>query len=250
MELCNPSKIQKLGALIFGHCLNTLFREKRPFLYILETNTYIRERATYAKRDHAAIDEAASIIGDIAHNLQAALDHAYWKIVSPFIQIPKEKRAVQFPFTESAAKLEERAKKTFTLNVSPAFLKAVLDLKPHGEPDGNELLYLIHEIDIIDKHQAPIPTGSYTQINSETLRPQIPDLPAGIFTLTGRDLVRDVGWKYGKIDENDLGASISTERDIFTGGPHIFEKELDVPVDIVFSTGAQNKQRQNRCRDY
>ena len=64
--------------------LLSLFQRRKPFRYFLETNCKTGERATFAKRDDDVASNAAIIIGDIIHNLRAALDHAYWQCTEKF----------------------------------------------------------------------------------------------------------------------------------------------------------------------
>jgi hypothetical protein len=86
--------------------LNELFQKKRPFGYFVETNTQTGERATFAKRDRIVVSKAAVICGKIVHHLRSALDHAYWDIVSPFANTDQERKRVQFPFCQSAGRIE------------------------------------------------------------------------------------------------------------------------------------------------
>ena len=64
--------------------LNKLFREKRPFTYVLETNTKTGQKATFARRNEIVANDAAIIIGDVIHNLRASIDYAYWEATNAF----------------------------------------------------------------------------------------------------------------------------------------------------------------------
>jgi hypothetical protein len=211
--------------------LEELFVKNKPFSYVVETDINSGERATFAKSNEKIIIEAVNIAADVIHNLRAALDQAYWAIASPFVQSPNEQKALQFPFSETAAGLEQAVRNRKADKVSETFFKALVNLWPHGGIGGNELLYLIHKLDSIDKHRFPIPAGNYTKINSEMIRQQVPDFPArvsinGHFGMCRRDLV----WKTNPkaIPVKALG--------IHQGlGSSKFEKEIDVPVDIVFT---------------
>jgi len=220
--------------------LNKLFRERRPFTYVVETNTHTCQRATFAKKNKAVIDEAAILSGEIVHNLRSALDHAYWEIVAPFAAGKREEKKIQFPFCETAARLEETVKSRLADRVSPRFFKALVDLKPHGEAGGNELLYLVDELDILDKHRLLIPTGDYTRIPEASIRAQIPDFPTniGIDGAVFGNNRRDIGW--------DTSRHILSQIDLGMPRPptlNQFEKEIDVPVDIVFVIGKKRPSR-------
>lgn len=207
--------------------LTELIREQHPFSYVVETNTQTSERATFAKKNKTVVDRAALICGEIVHGLRAALDHAYWEIVSPLAETPSEQKIIQFPFCEFANKLDETLRLRLAHKVSQHFFDAILSCKPYAEQGGNEHLYLIHRMDIIDKHRLLIPTGDYTRLTSDIIRRQVPDFPSGLIDCGFGQNRRDVVWRSGSIKHLDIG---------FASPPttHIFEKKLDVPVEMVF----------------
>lgn len=211
--------------------LSDLLREERPFRYILETNTITRERATYAKKNEAVIDRASLIAGDAAHNIRTALDHAWWDIVSPHVDGERALKAVQFPFSETAARLKEAVANRLAKRVSDRFFEAAVNLKPHGEAGGNRLLYLIDQIDIPDKHRTLTPTADYTRVSSDMLRRQIPDAPGFFGQASFGGNRRDIAWPLGNIPKSALGQIVAPTY-------FMFEKELDVPVEIVFAVRA------------
>jgi hypothetical protein len=216
--------------------LNELFRVTRPFSYILETNTKTGERATYAKKNEALIDLAALICGDAIHNLRAALDHAYWDIVSPFAVTDRERRLVQFPFCKTEAGLDAAIKQRLANRVSEAFGQALRGLKPYEEAGGNETLYLVDELDIADKHRLLVPTGDYSVLSSDFMRRQVPDFPAGIGPMSFSQNVRHAVWRA-------FPPMTRQQRRAAKMPSAIFEKELDVPVQIVFSVPRSGNPR-------
>lgn len=220
--------------------LGRLVRERRPFTYVVETNTRTCERATFAKKNRPVVDEAAILCGEIVHNLRSALDHAYWEIVSQFATSKREEKNIQFPFCESATRVEEILKRRLADHVSTRFFEALVDLRPHGDPGGNELLYLVDELDILDKHRLLIPTGDYTRLSSKDLTSQIPDFPQNLKLIDSHfgSNHRDIGWRTPRyiLSQIDLGAPRPPTL-------HEFEKELDVPVGIVFTTGKDQLSR-------
>ncbi len=212
--------------------LNTLLREQRPFSYILQTDIITGDRFTRPERNEDVADEAAAIAGDAAHNIRSSLDHVYWSIVSPFAKTRREQRAVQSPFCEGPARLEEAVRSRLADRVSDRFFRAIMDLKPYSERGGNRLLYLIDFLDIPDKHQFLVPVADYTQITGDMMRRQIPDFPAGIGSMSFSQNRRgDVAWRSRNITPETLGEAIPPTT-------HMFKKKLDVPVEIVFSIGA------------
>lgn len=210
--------------------LNDLFRETPPFTYVLETNTATGERATFAKKDDLIVAEAETIIGDVIHNLRNALDHVYWDVVSPFATTPNEERRIQFPFCESKDRMNDAIKSRLADRVSSAFVQSVISLRPYGGPDGNEYLFMLYRFDALDKHRLPVPTGDYKSINFGLLREQVPDFPAFLMgTMHCGMNRRDVVWKsdLAKTRSGGLG-------DVSSPDGLIFEKKLDLPVEIIF----------------
>jgi len=210
--------------------LSELFRKKRPFTYVLERNLKTGQSSTFAKRNQSIANEAAVICGEIVHNLRSAIDHVFWDIVSPFAVDDREKRNIQFPFRETKEKFDETMEKGMAKRVSESFVRTLIDLKPYADNDGNKALYLIHHLNITDKHRLLIPTGNYTRLSSELMREQVPDFPAGLNNCAFGNTGRDVSWPTSKMNRHKRRAMKFPKSGIL-------EQELKVPVDIVFSGG-------------
>jgi hypothetical protein len=108
----------------------------------------------------SALDEIACCVGDAVHNLRSALDLLACEIVerSP----DGNPNNVHFPFWVTEAGLTsqvDNAPKGGAIrgkNFNRARQDAqdlMLALAPHGEPHGNALLWGLHRLDLIDKHQ-------------------------------------------------------------------------------------------------
>lgn len=227
-------KVHRASENIFE--LNELLSESRPFRYVIETNANTGQRTTRPKQNESVINAVALLCGDAIHNLRTALDHAYWEIVSP--HVPEGDRAsIQFPFSKTEARLDEAVKNRLAHRVSPKFFDAIIALKPHREPGGNELLYFIHEMDLLDKHRLLIPTGDYTQISGAIIRRQVPDFPMMLASISvGQNREGDVSWFIAPLDEEKRRALNVPESGIL-------EQELDIPVQIVFSVAPAGHQR-------
>jgi hypothetical protein len=92
-------------------------------------------------------------------------------------------------------------------------------------------------LDAVDKHKFPIPSGDYTRLNTASLRKEIPDFPTAFGgTLTFGSNRRDVRWRVSEIDRSALG-------DVVVPNTHLFEKKLNVPVDIVFKITPDGQAR-------
>jgi hypothetical protein len=95
----------------------------------------------------------SAIIGDAIHNLRAALDLMACELVRLNGQDDSD---VYFPFSASEA-VFDRAIKRCNMDRASAEAVAVLrSLKPYR--GGNEALRAVHDLDIMDKHRALIPT--------------------------------------------------------------------------------------------
>lgn len=211
--------------------LSQLLHEKRPFRYMVETDTQTNKRSTFAKKDEAVADQAALVAGDALHCLRTALDYAYWNKVSPLATTDRERKNVQFPFSETAARLDEAVANRLAKRVSQAFFDYLIALKPHGEPGGNAVPYLLHDRDAFEKHRDLVPTGDYTLLSSEMVRRQVPDFPPGITNCSFGQNNRGVRWTMPPGGAAALGLFGIPE----TGK---FEQEIDVPVDVVFHVGS------------
>lgn len=204
--------------------------EKRPFRYILETDAKAGRRSTFAERDEAVVDALVVRCGDAIQNLRSAIDHAYSAVVLPHAVSPREKRAVQFPFSETAARLDEACRNRLSHKVSPEFHAAILALKPHGEPGGNQLLYFMSAINNPDKHATLIPVGYYLEVVVGEMRKKIPDFLPGLSAdskISVAQSRRDFSWSCKPFTLNDW----VMQRVPASG---ILKQEINVAVDVSF----------------
>ena len=211
--------------------VNKVLSEERPFRYILETDAKTGRRSTYAERNEAVIDRLSLRSSDAVQNLRDAIDHAYSAVVGPFAKTTREERAIQFPFSETAARLQEAAHNRLAHRVSPEFRDAILALKPHGEPGGNKLLYFMSALNNPGKHAALIPIGYFVEMRvGEVRKRAIPDFCPGVTDDStfcfGQNRV-DVSWPGQRFSLNDW---------IINRVPAngILKQEVDIPVDVSF----------------
>lgn len=217
--------------------LSKTIRDEKPFTYILRTDCHAGKRVTLAKKNEPIVAKCAIIAGDAVHNLRSALDHAYHEVVDPFCTTDGHRKACQFPFSKTAAGLEEAIKQRLAHLAGDWLLQSLMALKPHSEPGGDEMLCLIHDLDIMDKHRLLIPAGEYKQITFAMLRTQVLDLPnIGGMGGFGNNRSGDIAWPLHK----NVYALIKDA--IPPSG--ILEQELNVPVQIVFNVGSGQTQRE------
>lgn len=219
------SKIERARELTSE--IGDLIIDSPPYTYCLETDTNSGQRATFAKININALDKVVVRCGEVFHNLRSALDQAYFESVS--LHIPESSYgALQFPFSKSEIILESTIKSRLAHRVNEDFFVAIQSVKPFAGDGGNVLLHLIHEVNIIDKHRLPIPTGNFTMISSEQLCSQIPDFPMGLTNCGFGQSRRDVVWKGKFFDVKTLG-------DIVVPTNNLYHKILNVPVGLNFS---------------
>ncbi len=218
------AKIAEASERIDG--LSEFIRERPPFRYMLETNTNTCERSTFAKQDKAVITAAAVKIGGVMHELRSAIDHGYWEVVSPFATTPREKKAIQFPFSETATRLDEAMANRLAPRVGADFVREIKGLKPYGDAGGNELLYFIHQANGADKHRFLTPVADYKSISSPMIRRQVPDFPPILTNVGFSGGFRDITWSSppGFISPPTLPG---------LPAPTKFEQEIDIPIDVV-----------------
>jgi hypothetical protein len=140
----------------------------------------------------------ALIIGDAIHNLRSALDQMVWEIVCPFNPNPEK---VQFPFCEKADRLESVIRNREIHLAGEKIIQAVRDAKPY--PCDNGELFLLHKLDIADKHKIII---GVTPLVS-------PDR----FKMPGIDPYSDLGVRMGQVsivpgDDGKIGETPYTSR--------------------------------------
>lgn len=113
--------------------------------------------------------EFSAIIGDAIHNLRTALDLLACELVR---SNGKSDKDVHFPFAESATALAEAIKKRNMDRANAAVVALLQTSAPYK--GGNEALRAIHDLDIMDKHQALIPRSDMIEA------PEVPGLESVI----------------------------------------------------------------------
>jgi hypothetical protein len=207
--------------------LAQMFKRSKPFGYYLETNFKTGERATFAKRNEEVANEAAIVIGDVLHNLRAAIDHAYWSCTERYANSDNERKKITFPITSTETALRDSVIPGLPSRVSQDFANALASLKPYRD-GGNLLLCAIHDLDVMDKHKLLVPTGNFTKINSAMIQKLVPDFPSGLIDCGAGNAYRDVGWRVKPM-------TWTQRRKAKIHPSNIMEQEIHVPVEIIIS---------------
>lgn len=111
--------------------------------------------------------ELSYVFGDIVHNLRTALDWLAIVVVEANEGNPK---GVYFPFSKDENGFDEALHKSNLRRAAAAVVDEVRNLKPYY--GGHDLLRMLHELDIIDKHRKIVSTvlGSIpTSVKIKTL---------------------------------------------------------------------------------
>ena len=205
--------------------LDQLLRRTRPFFLVLKTNTQTGERTLGCERNHPIVDRIAVVCGDAIHKLCSALDHAYWEIVSPHCRTDRELRAIQFPFTSNASRLDNAIRQRMGHRAGTGFYCAIRRLVPYGDLGGNLLLFLIHEFDVTDKHKLLLPAVDESTLTFQWLESIDANNPwkgwGGSMTLSEH---ADIKWINNSVPVDQLGTRV---------GHYEFKRMLDVPISVV-----------------
>jgi len=113
-------------------------------------------------------DDFGALVGDVVHNLRAALDLLAVELVRLNGGNVKD---VYFPFAESASALEKAIIDRRFHRASKASIAVVRSLQPYK--GGNRLLRALHDLDIQDKHRTLIPVVSIVSTSGITVGPAV-----------------------------------------------------------------------------
>lgn len=105
--------------------------------------------------------DIALVVGDVLHNLRAALDLAVWDSVIKAGGTPDHKTMLPFSKTKKGleSSVKNRLKKVASTDICDLIIN---DIRPY--PGGDDALYALHRLDIIDKHQLIIPALKATEV--------------------------------------------------------------------------------------
>jgi|GEM_PF-1779524 len=102
--------------------------------------------------------------GDAIHNLRTALDHAWVESFARLNLVPT--KWTRFPFPDGAQKLEDTLRGGKVDILAPKLFKWITDIKPYpGGNAGSDVLCVLHEADIMDKHKLILPVVAYTGLS-------------------------------------------------------------------------------------
>jgi hypothetical protein len=131
---------------------NDAFLDTEPYAFTTQINAQTGEQEFHAARDfQVAPDEIALIVGDVVHNLRAALDHLAFQLWLNSPLRTGSGRHVYYPIAESADKYKaEHMRKV--KGMTDDAIHAIGATEPYQGGKG-DALWVINELDIADKHR-------------------------------------------------------------------------------------------------
>jgi hypothetical protein len=131
------------------------FVASRPVKFNVETIENSGGRSFNFHMHMAPLSEnVGAIVGDVIHNLRAALDLTAAEMVRA---TGEDDKGVYFPFCENAEDLDGMIKRRNFDRAGADAVALLQTLKPYR--NGNVALRVIHDLDIHDKHRALIPSA-------------------------------------------------------------------------------------------
>ncbi|MCL4369267.1 MAG: hypothetical protein M1337_08930 [Actinobacteria bacterium] len=109
------------------------------------------------------LDLWSLIIGDVVHNARSALDHLAWQLAerhSP--DRPQPDRLTMFPIFDDERVYRRLGARRLRW-IEPRAAGIIEGLQPYKHADGSDLLLLLEELDVADKHKLLTTTTPFFQ---------------------------------------------------------------------------------------
>lgn len=134
------------------------FFNSNPYTINIRRNLKTGKHVFYAADVEDVPIHIAAIAGDVVHSLRSALDYIAYQLVYIGTAGQGLLWRAEFPIFDSAD--EYAAKKQGKIEgMRPEAIEAIDIIKPYK--DGNTQLWLVHKLNIIDKHRLLIAVSSY-----------------------------------------------------------------------------------------
>lgn len=138
------------------------FTRKNPFKVVIEGDAFQYDYIIRVKEEIP--EDISCYIGDVIHNLRAALDLLACDLVR---RAGGSTNGVYFPFASGPDELEAAIVKRKIGRAGEDIVSIIRTMKPYT--GGNKYLRAIHDLDIADKHLALIPVATYAGLNNFTI---------------------------------------------------------------------------------
>jgi hypothetical protein len=124
----------------------------KPHLFDSKDDLESGERSFYVRIvPDIPFDPISLLAGDALQNLRSTLDHLAFQIVGSPADITPEIRRISFPIGESPAHYKSLLSRREIQTLRPDAVEAIDALKPYK--GGDNTLWLLHSLNIIDKHR-------------------------------------------------------------------------------------------------
>jgi hypothetical protein len=132
----------------------TVFLESCPYSVAVKDDEESGKRVYYALNVGDVPSRISAIAGDAIHNLRSVLDHLAWHLVDVAGNTPTF--STGFPVSFNATKYPDE-RKVKVKGMRQDAIELIDALKPYK--GGNDEVWRLHRLDIIDKHRALIAAG-------------------------------------------------------------------------------------------
>jgi hypothetical protein len=174
----------------------------------IEKNTKTgHESVRYGLPDDDISIQIALVTGDAIHNLKTALDYAWREVLTKFVPAAVDNFA-KFPVRKSRDDLEG-ALNGRKINVAAPNLFALIVSSIKSYKGGNDSLWAIHQLDIIDKHRLLLPVMNYTALQSIELENDAGEIiKGGTWATTQSTFFADIPSGYHIKDKGQVAVTV------------------------------------------
>jgi hypothetical protein len=173
--------LTEIGAFLRGDPYKPIRHDKGEPGGLMEWTVEVREQPS---------PDIGLMAGDAIHNLRSALDHVMWELLERNDNTPTRKTG--FPIYDSPEKFKAEYPRKVQ-GASQAAVDLILAAKPYK--GGNEPLWWLHELDVIDKHRVLLAVGSAARYDGFHLaidHPAFPFKPHTVMPFSAAGLGRPI----------------------------------------------------------
>ena len=158
-ERLDSIRVKALRAKDHLRCLEAethAYLASNPYVIGTKRDPHTRRLVYFISSVQPTPATLSTVLGDAIHNLRSALDHLAYQLVSIGTGTTPSSH-VYFPIADDAAKYNKNRTKQLC-GARPEAILAIDALTPYRV--GNDVLWKLHKLDVIDKHRALITAGS------------------------------------------------------------------------------------------
>ncbi len=133
------------------------YHDRKPYSIVLVKDEVAQRLWWQLRIAEALPQEWSAIVGDIIHNLRATLDLLMCAVIRKCDPHQSDLKHVHFVVRDSKEKFEIELRKNMK-GATPAALELVRSFRPYKS--GNDDIWRLHALDLLDKHQAITPVGA------------------------------------------------------------------------------------------